>query len=201
MKMMGLRQQYALELDNIFMLGDKVANVANPQFAPWISDDARGIPKADVPAAIAAKNFNDLNKGEIYTLMTAVVNSVTNRGLQTFAADTLFMDLASYTRAMEVQGGDSGQSDSNALTSMMQTGNVGLICPVAAWTEAYPDKTTMVALHNSPTVAYGAMPLPLTYHGISYEGGVVKIEYFFRTGGMSFNNALGLVQHQQNKEF
>ena len=204
MKMIALQQQYQQIVDDIYMLGDKIEVVKNlsggaePRFSPFLNGGvAKGLEQAVVDSSLSSVHFNTLDKGQLYKLLNEVVISVPNQSGSRYVADTLLIDLKSFNHAMGIQGGQAGASDSNALRSYVDTGSVKAIIPVAAWSEAFPDKTSMVALQNNVGVLYGNQALSLTYGGMDFRDDVLGINYFFKTAGMCFDQGLGLVQYQQ----
>lgn len=208
MKQVSLMQQYYLALDNISTLGrltpsgddssdEQVSNALCPLAEGQQEKTQTGV--AEVNPIYAKKKFTDLNRGEITNLLHQVVVSIGKETKIAFKADTLLMDSDSYLHMFTVVVDGAGSSGGgNALSDFLASSTVEAIIPVAAWSQQYPGKTTLMACIRDPKYFHINTPRPLTLTGYDMQNSDLILTYSFSTTGPVFLQGDAVAQYQMD---
>lgn len=147
---------------------------------------------SDIPSYTAPSgNFADLTTDQKSNLLVNLGNAILRQSKSTLRADTLFIDLYSFTQLMV---GYSQYKDTVTLNNLIANGMFSAIIPVAAWSDIAPTQTTMIACNNRVSTWFYNMALPLTAVNPLLQGFELTIPYITRTSGMTIVNKLGLAR-------
>jgi hypothetical protein len=144
----------------------------------------------DIPAYTApGGTFISLPTESKSNLLTDLAMSVSRTSLSTISADTLFIDLFTFTQLMN---GYTQYKDTNVLDNLIASGIYSAIIPVAAWSQIAPTQTTMIACANLPSVWLYNLPMPLTAMNPVLQSFELSVPYVTRSSGISIINSLGI---------
>lgn len=185
-KMDYLDKYYKLTHDSIAWYGSEDSAVSGGAGSGFVNV----MTTADINDYTApGGNFSDLTSADMTNTVTDLALSVIRSSKNTMMADTLFIDLNSYT-LLTPQYTDT--LDSTPLQRLIDSKIYKAIIPVAAWSDIAPTQTTMIACDNRPTTWFYNMALPLTAVNPELTGFDLTIPYVTRTSGVSIINGLGL---------
>jgi hypothetical protein len=183
-----LDKYYKLTHDSIAFYGS---------YNPEVQDTSLGLMNilttTDIPTYTVSggTTFSDMTTDEKSNLLVDFGNKIMRQSLSNMYADTLFIDLFSFTKLMT---GYSQYKDTVTLNNLIANGQFKAIIPVAAWSQIAPTQTTMIAVNNNRSVWFYNLALPLTSLNPELKNTELTLAHVTRTSGVTVNNSLGIAR-------
>ncbi len=191
---MALPLAYRLSLDNMTFLGSET--IDSPVLTRTIVDGTgdNGVPLvtlADVFPTATPTSFSSLTPPQMSYLLCQIVAVVTRVSKGAKRATSMWMDLLSYTQML---GYINDYKDTDPLSYIFLNRLVEMFVPVPAWSEAYPDQTTIfVAEHNTQNIHLN-IPQPLSATGVSVNELTTSQLFVYQTTGVVIPQGIATAQ-------
>ncbi len=193
-KYLVLPRGYSLLLDNLAYLGQETQD--SPQTTYQIVDGTgdNGVPLltlTDIFGSSAPSDFKSATVAQKVYMLGQIVANVSNVSFGAKRATKLWIDLYSYTAMM---GEINDYKDTDPLGYLYNQALVDMIVPVAAWSVAFPDQTTIfVAEGNTQTMNLNVTQ-PLSMAGVSINTLQVIQSFVCQTTGVTVAQGIGATQ-------
>jgi hypothetical protein len=197
-KYLGQAKSYMLQLDSIAWLGTETVEQAieGDVNYPVIVDGtgANEVPLvtlADVFPTSTPTSFAALSLPQAQQFLMYIINNVLRVSKGNFVANTLYIDLNTYTRLYELV---NDYKDTTVMGFLKENHGIDVIVPIPAWSLAYPDQVTISAQFSDQQVFFFNLAQPMTVTGVKVDTAVTQTGYQYKTSGLTLVNTLGMTQ-------
>lgn len=197
-KYLGQAKSYLLQLDSIAWTGAEtieqaqLGDVTYPVIVDGTGDNEVSlVTLADVFPTSTPTSFSDLSLSQMQELLMYIINNVLRNSQGNFVANTLYIDLNTYTKLYEKV---NEYKDTTALGFLKENHGIDVIVPIPAWSLAYPDQVTISAQFSDQQVFFFNLAQPMTVTGVQIITAATQTGYQFKTSGLTLVNTLGMSQ-------